>query len=506
MVKRPDTVELQAVGAELGMSLSAADSASFLGLMEGLFEAYDLIDEMEPPRQTVTYDRKPGVRPAPDSNPYNAWVVKTHIKGAPGGKLAGKRVAIKDNVNVAGVTMENGSTILKGYVPETDATIVTRLLDAGADIHGKSVCEYYCASGGSHTSASGPVENPIVPGHNAGGSSSGSAALVAAGVVDMATGGDQGGSIRIPASFCGVVGLKPTHGLVPYTGIFPVELTVDHAGPITQTVADNALMLEVMAGSDGLDPRQTGAPSQTYSEGLMLPAAGLKVGVISEGFGHPGGEAEVDTRIHEVADRLKAEGALVEEISMPLHAAGPAIWTPIFLEGATEMMMRQNAYGTNMKGVFCESLLDKQSHWKSQANDMSETLKLGLLTGHYMSSRHKGRFYGKAQNLNRLLTAAYDDLLAKFDVLLMPTTPMAATPLPGADATREKIVECAFGMIQNTAPSCATGHPSISVPAGTTQDGRPIGAMFIGRKLEETTLFRAAACVEKLSFERMMAE
>lgn len=506
MIDRPDTEGVRAAGAELGLNLSSEDSASFLGLMSGLFEAYDLVDSMDSPLPEVHYDRTLGVRPAPEDNPYNAWVVKTEIKGAADGKLSGKTVAIKDNVNIAGVTMENGSTILDGYVPETDATIVTRLLDAGADIHGKSVCEYYCASGGSHTSASGPVENPVVPGHNAGGSSSGSAVLVAAGIVDMATGGDQGGSIRIPAAFCGVVGLKPTHGLVPYTGIFPVELTVDHAGPITRTVADNALMLEVMAGPDGLDPRQTGAPAQAYSEGLGMPTRGLKVGVVSEGFGHPGGEAEVDARIREVADRLSTQGAEVEEVSMPLHAAGAAIWTPIFLEGATEMMMRQNAYGTNMKGVFLESLLDKQSDWKAQANDMSETLKLGILMGHYMSSRHKGRYYGKAQNLNRLLTAAYDDLLSRFDVLLMPTTPMATHPLPAADASRETIVERAFAMIPNTAPSCATGHPSISVPAGTTEDGRPIGAMFVGRKFDETTLYRAAGAVEALSFEKIAAE
>ncbi len=505
MVNRPDVNEIGAAGAELGFRFSQEDCASFLGLMEGLFEAYDAVEDMDCALPQVAYGRTPGIRPAPADNPFNAWVVKTEIKGATSGKLFGKTVAIKDNVNVAGVTMENGSTILEGYIPETDATIVTRLLDAGAEIHGKAVCEYYCASGGSHTSASGPVENPVVPGHNAGGSSSGSAVLVAAKIVDMATGGDQGGSIRIPASFCGVVGMKPTHGLVPYTGIFPVELTVDHAGPITRTVADNALMLEVMAGPDGLDPRQSGAPSQDYSVGLGQSPKGLKVGVLSEGFALPGGEAEVDARIRDVADRLAAQGAQVDDVSVPLHAAGAAIWTPIFLEGATELMMRQNAYGTNMKGVFLESLLDAQSHWKARADEMSETLKLGLLMGHYMSSRHKGRYYGKAQNLNRMLTAAYDDALSRFDVLLMPTTPMATTPLPGPDASRETIIERAFAMIPNTAPSCATGHPSISVPAGTTDDGRPIGAMFVGRKLEETTLFRAAAAVEKLVFEKAMA-
>lgn len=506
MVKRPEVGDIQQVGAELGMTLSEQDGASFLGLMEGLFEAYDLVEEMPAPVAEMKYPRSAGVRPDPENNPFNAWSVLSRIPGAPSGKLFGKTVAIKDNVNVAGVTMENGSTILKGYVPETDATIVTRLLDAGAVIEGKAACEYYCASGGSHTSADGPVENPVVPGHNAGGSSSGSAALVAAGLVDLATGGDQGGSIRIPASFCGVVGLKPTHGLVPYTGIFPVELTVDHTGPITRNVADAALMLEVMAGPDGLDPRQTGAPSEAYTESLTQGPSGLKVAVISEGFGSPNGEAEVDDRVREVAARLKAAGATVDDVSMPLHAAGAAIWTPIFLEGATELMMHQNTYGTNMKGVFLESLRDKQSGWKARADEMSDTLKLGLLMGHYMSSRHGRRFYGKAQNLNRLLTAAHDELLARYDVLLMPTTAMAATPLPGPDASREEIVAKAFGMIGNTAPTCATGHPSISVPVGTTADGRPIGAMFTAARLAEKTLFRVAAAVEAMSFETAPAQ
>ncbi|MDW3221555.1 MAG: amidase [Paracoccaceae bacterium] len=502
-IDRPSETELKEAGAELGLFLSSDDAASFLGLMEGLFEAYDAVNGMDNGAPTQRYPRAPGARPSAKDNPYNAWAVRTDIKGATGGKLSGKTVAIKDNVNVAGVTMENGSTILQGYVPDTDATIVTRLLNAGADILGKSACEYYCASGGSHTSANGPVENPVVAGFNAGGSSSGSAALVAAGIVDMATGGDQGGSIRIPASFCGIVGIKPTHGLVPYTGIFPVELTVDHAGPMTRSVADNALMLEVMAGPDGLDPRQSGAPAQNYTDALSQPVNGLRVGIVTEGFGHPGAEPEVEARIRELGQKMESAGAVVQEISMPLHAVGPAIWTPIFLEGATEMMLRQNAYGTNMKGHFSEGLLDAQSQWKEQANDMSETLKLGVLMGHYMSSRHKGRFYGKAQNLNRQLTAAYDALLELYDVLLMPTTPMAATPLPGQDATREEIVGAAFGMIQNTSPSCATGHPSISVPAGTTCDGRPIGAMFIGAKLDEMTLYRAAVCVENCTFEQM---
>ena len=497
-IQRPTTMDLQEAALELGLHFTEADAASFHGLMQAQLDAYDLVDAMADELPTVTYPRTAGVRPEPQDNPFNAWAVKTTIVGSGRGKLAGKRVAIKDNVCVAGVQMANGTKILENYTPEIDATIVTRMLDEGAEILGKAACEYYCASGGSHTSANGIVENPAVPGHNAGGSSSGSTALVVSGHVDMATGGDQGGSIRIPASYCGAVGLKPTHGLVPYTGIFAVELTLDHAGPITRTVADNALMLEVIAGPDGLDPRQHGMPSQPYTQALTMGIEGLTIGVVPEGFSTAGAEAEVDDRVKEAAARLKGLGAQLLETSIPLHPAGAAIWTPVFLEGATELMMRHNAYGTNMKGVFLESLLDAQYRWRENADEWSETMKLGILTGHYMSSRHRGRYYGKAQNLNRLLTAGYNLALSKSDILLMPTTPMAATPLPPADAPREQIIARAFEMVGNTAPTCLTGHPAISVPVGLTSDGRPIGAMLIARHNDEMLLYRAAAALESI--------
>ena len=195
---------------------------------------------------------------------------------------------------------------------------------------GKAVCEYFCASGGSHTSATGPVENPRKAGHSAGGSSSGSAALLAAGEVDMATGGDQGGSIRIPASYSGIVGLKPTYGLVPYTGIMPVELTLDHTGPMTATVADNALMLEVIAGEDGLDPRQYAPKPARYTRALGQSVKGMKIAVVREGFGHPNSEKEVDAKVKAAAQHFRKLGAKTKEVSIPMHATGTAIWTPTF--------------------------------------------------------------------------------------------------------------------------------------------------------------------------------
>src|SRR5499427_3820069 len=168
--------------------------------MQANYAAYDAVDAMPDYVPAVKYPRTPGYRPEGEENKYNAWYVKTEIKGAPGGKLAGKRVALKDNVSLAGVPMMNGASTLEGYTPDVDATIVTRMLDAGATIVGKVHCECFCFSGGSHTGAYGAVHNPLKRGYSAGGSSSGSAAVVANRELDMAIGGDQGGSIRMPSS------------------------------------------------------------------------------------------------------------------------------------------------------------------------------------------------------------------------------------------------------------------------------------------------------------------
>ena len=494
--KLPTPDELKAVGRHLGMSLSDADIAFFLETMSGSVAAYHAIEAMADPMPAVKYARTPGYRPEGAENKYNAWYYKSEVHGAPGGKLKGKRIALKDNICLAGVPMMNGASTLEGYVPDVDATIVTRMLDAGGTIVGKAHCEYFCFSGGSHTCAAGPVHNPRKPGYSAGGSSSGSAALVAAGEVDMAIGGDQGGSIRIPASYCGIYGMKPTHGLVPYTGIMPIELTLDHAGPMTATVADNALLLEVLAGADGLDPRQYAPRTAPYTEALGRGVDGLRIGLVKEGFGHHNSEKDVDASVRSAAAVFGKLGAKVGEVSVPMHAMGPAIWSPIALEGATELMMKGNGFGTNWRGLYVTSLIDAHSAWRHRADELSDTLKLSMLLGHYFVKHHRGHFYAKAQNLSRKLRDAYDAALADCDVLVMPTLPLKATPLPPADAPREVSIQRAFEMISNTAPFDATGHPAMSVPCGQS-DGLPIGLMLIGKHWEESTIYRAAHAFEQ---------
>jgi amidase len=226
-VQQPSLDVLARIADQYGFDIPVDRLQTFRQLIGHTLGSYARLDELVEPSLVVRYPRQPGRRPPPEDNPLGAWYWQTDIRGAPSGPLAGKTVAIKDNVCVAGVPMMNGTAVLEGYVPEVDATIVTRILDAGGTIRGKAVCESLCFSGGSHTSDTGPVRNPYDSSRTTGGSSSGSAALVAAGEVDLAIGGDQGGSIRIPSCWCGVYGLKPSYGLVPYTGVFRLSRSPD---------------------------------------------------------------------------------------------------------------------------------------------------------------------------------------------------------------------------------------------------------------------------------------
>jgi amidase len=494
--KLPTPDELKAVGRQLGMTLSDDDVAFFLTTMAGSVAAYHAVEVMADPMPVVKYPRTPGYRPEGAENKYNAWYYKSEVKGAPNGKLKGKRVALKDNVCLAGVPMMNGASTLEGYVPDVDATIVTRILDAGGTILGKVHCEYFCFSGGSHTSSAGPVHNPRKMGYSAGGSSSGSAAVVAAGEVEMAIGGDQGGSIRMPSAYCGTYGLKPTWGLVPYTGVFPIENTLDHTGPMTANVADNALLLEVLAGPDGLDHRQVDVKVAQYTNALTGDARGMKIAVVKEGFGLPNSETDVDAMVKKGAAIFRDLGAQVDEVSIPMHLAGIAIWTPIAVEGATVQMMNGNAFGFNTKGLYVTSLIDAHSAWRQRADEFSETLKTTILFGQYALNKYRGHYYAKAQNLGRTLRAAYDAVLKNYDVLLMPTLPLKATPIPKPGAPRMEIIQRAFEMLPNTAPFDVTGHPSMSVPCGMS-DGLPAGMMLTAKHFDEVAIYRAASAFEK---------
>jgi len=495
-VKRPTVDQMHAIVESMHMNMSSREVAEYLEIMEGTFQSYDRLTQLPDNLPPVRYPRTPGIKPSPADNPLNAWAVKSEVRGAAHGPLSGKRVVLKDNVCLAGVPMMNGASSLEGYVPDVDATLVTRILDAGGSIAGKAHCEYFCLSGGSHTNAAGPVHNPYRYGYSAGGSSSGSAALVGAGELDLAIGGDQGGSIRMPASWCGIYGMKPTHGLVPYTGVMPIEATIDHAGPMTANVADNALLLEVIAGADGLDPRQYSPRVDRYTAALGRGVSGLRIGVLLEGFNRADSEPDVDHKVRQAADRLRAMGAIVEDVSVPIHMDGPAIWTAIAVEGLQAQMMNGNGMGFNWKGLYTTSLLDAHSAWRARADELSPSLKVSMMAGEYFIKNYRGHFYAKAQNLSRVLAKAYDDALSKYDLLLLPTVPMKATPLPPSNAPLKLIVQRALEMLGNTCPLDVTGHPAMSVPCGMS-NGLPIGVQLVAKHWEESTIYRAAHAFEQ---------
>lgn len=495
-IKRPSLTQMRAMAAKFGMNLTDAELSEYNEIMEPYIQAYDRIDATPDNLPEVRYPRAPGYRPNPSDNRLNAWYYKTEIKGAVDGPLRGKRIVLKDTVCLAGVPMMNGSSIMEGYTPEVDATIVTRILDAGGTIAGKAHCENFCLSGGSHTNATGPVHNPWKHGYMAGGSSSGSAALVSAGEVDMAIAGDQGGSIRIPSSNCGVYGMKATHGLVPYTGVAPVEQTIDHLGPVTKTVADNALFLEVLAGQDDLDPRQYKPKVYKYTEALGRGCRGLRIGILKEGFNRPESEQDVDHKVLAAAERFRELGADVREISIEDHNFASDLWTAITVEGLQDHMMHGNSGGTNYRGMFLPSMMDQVSHWRNRADELSHSLKTCMFLGEYFQEQYRGRYYGKAQNLMRNVKQSYLTALNEVDLLLMPTVPMKPQQIPPADCSISLYVQRAFEMVGNTAPFNVTGLPAMSLPCGLSE-GLPIGMTLVGRFYDEMRIYQAAHSFEQ---------
>ncbi|KAJ7707797.1 amidase-domain-containing protein [Mycena rosella] len=451
VVKLPDKItvtpaQLQETAGHLGLTVPAADVDAYCVLLSGLDACVDLLDAEEDYVPHLDLQRFPRVnihRPTPAENAadYNAWAYKVEIKSTLpadlAGPLSGLSVAIKDNVNIGGVPSLLGTDIFtKPYVPAYDATIVTRLLQAGATIVGKAACENFSMSPTSFTNAHANVQHPMAPGYSAGGSSSGPAALLCANKVPLAIGGDQGGSIRLPAAYCGLVGLKPTFGLVPYTGIASLSALIDHTGPMTRTVLENALLLGAIAGKDGLDDRQIDAPAYgaiNYYEPLLAykgdPKAavkGMRIAVLVESLQVEGLDKRVADKLKEAANLFRALGAEVIEVSIPMHTLGPAIWTCANRQGISEQAMR--AQNPIRPGVHDAALNQELSTW---TQDKFDKLQLhnpaatnGLLGGQYMKDKHPG-LTDKAINLSRKLKDTYQAVFdgQGIDLLVLPCTP-----------------------------------------------------------------------------------
>jgi amidase len=498
-VPRPSSTDIDTAAKHFGFHLDADDQLAYLAVVSHALGSYDVVDELYDEFARPLAPERDYRFPEAADNPLGAWYVTTEISSGAEGPLSGRSVAVKDNIAVAGIPMMNGSRAVEGFVPSRDATVVERLLAAGATIVGKSVCEDLCSSGSSFTSASGPVRNPWDTTREAGGSSSGSAALLAAGEAELALGGDQGGSIRIPASLCGTVGHKPTYGLVPYTGAFPIERTIDHLGPMTRTVADAALLLTVLAGPDGQDPRQPGEIATVdYLAALTGEVAGLRVGILAEGFGQPGSLPEVDELVQSAVRRFTEIGCTVGEISVPWHRHALHLFAVIFTDGVSYQMLDGNGYGLGAEGLYDPELI---AHFARQrvvkADELASIVKVTALCGRYGLTTLGGASYAKARNLLPHVRDAYDAALAQYDVLVMPTVPGTADTLPTGSPRELALLERMVGKAANTSPIDITGHPAISVPVGLV-DGLPVGMMIVGKRFDDATVLKVADAFESL--------
>ena len=505
--KAPSTRQILDLSDTLGLELTEAEAASYATLIGAGMPAYRRLEALPEDKPPVKYPRAPGYRPAAEDNPCNGWYWRTDIRGADSGPLLGERIAVKDVICVAGVPMMAGLQVLEGYIPDIDATVVTRLLDAGAVIVGKSNAE---DPGGSQTCALGPVQNPYKPTHVPGTSSAGSAVVLATGQVDMALGGDQGGSIRIPSSWTGAYGLKPTYGLVPYTGCMMIETTLDHVGPMCNSTEGVARMLSVLAGPDPLDPRQRGViPDEyvrDYVPALERGVAGMRIAVVREGFGQgpwhdlglPAAETVVDRSVMAAARRLETLGARVGEVSIPMHLDGPYIFRGIIGEGAARFMIEENGAGTNWTGFYNTTLYEAFARGRrARPRSLPPGVVALALTGMYLQRYYDGRYYAKAQNVRDRLIAAYDEILVDYDLLVMPTVPFRAPPIPPPDCSIEELLSSTGAMYANTCQADVTGHPAMSVPCGMAE-GLPIGMMLTGRRFDDAAVIAASQAFESL--------
>jgi amidase len=272
---------------------------------------------------------------------------------------------------------------------------------------------------------------------------------------------------------------------------------------MTASVRDNALLLEVIAGPDGYDPRQYAPKVHDYSQMLEGGVKSLKIAVVKEGFGLDNSEPDVDQKVREASRLFGKMGAEVTEVSIPWHKLGGALWLPIGVEGLTQTMMWGDGYGVSRPDLYVTSLMDFHRDWRKRANEVSETTKLFTLLGTYINRQYGSRYYGKAINITRQLTAMYDSVLSDYDLLLMPTTPMKAQPMPEAGAPREEIIGRAIEMITNTAPFDITHHPAMAIPCGMSE-GLPVSMMLVAKHYDEPTIYRAAYAFEQAEVWKMI--
>jgi aspartyl-tRNA(Asn)/glutamyl-tRNA(Gln) amidotransferase subunit A len=392
------------------------------------------------------------------------------------GPLHGVPVGLKDLYCTKGVKTTGGSKILADWVPEEDATVVARLVGAGAIVLGKlNMHEFAYGPEGLNAHYGTPWNPWDAKTHRVcGGSSSGSGAAVAAGICPGALGSDTGGSIRIPASLCGLSGLKPTYGRVSRAGVLPLAWSMDHVGPMCRSAADCTLMLAPMAGYDPRDPTTSVLPVPDYAAALTGQLKGLRVGMLRAFFLEGAAPAQ-RVAVEAAAKALAGQGASIEDVDLKTIGLAP---------GASHAVLAPEAYAYHEEWL------------KTRASEYGADVRERLRVGAFVT----GAEYLKGQRLRTLLKNEVDAALAKLDVLLAPTTPFEATAV-GQNEVRigDQSLPVRGSLIRFTRPFNLTGHPAASVPCGFTADGLPMGLQIIGRPFDEATVLRVADAYQRLT-------
>jgi aspartyl-tRNA(Asn)/glutamyl-tRNA(Gln) amidotransferase subunit A len=406
-------------------------------------------------------------------------------------KLAGIPISLKDVLVTKGMPTTAGSKILEGFVAPYDATVVEKLHAAGAVVLGKVNCDEFAMGSSTENSAYGETKNPWDPERVPGGSSGGSSASVAAGLCAASLGTDTGGSIRQPAAFCGVVGLKPTYGRVSRWGVVAFASSLDQVGPITRTVQDAALLLEVIAGFDPRDSTSLDEPVPQYSEALVGDVTGLRIGLPHEYFGD-GIDADVRAALDKTIAILKDRGAIVVDVTLPhTHLALPAYYIVAPAEASSNLARYDGIrYGKAASGA--RDLLDL--YMKSRGAGFGREVKRRIMLGTYaLRSGYYDAYYKKAQQIRTLIKRDFDNAFQHCDVILTPTTPTAAFRRGSKKDPLDMYLADVFTLSCNLA-----GLPGLSVPCGLTSEKLPVGAQLLGKPLDEATLLRVGHVIESL--------
>lgn len=432
----------------------------------------------------VTVDEEGAMKAADE---VQARIDKGGLKGSP---LAGVPVAIKDNMCTEGLLTTCSSKILYNFVPTYESTAVAKLRDAGAVILGKTNMDEFAMGSTTETSYFGPTRNPANPEHVPGGSSGGSAAAVAAGECAYALGSDTGGSIRQPASYCGVVGIKPTYGTVSRYGLIAYGSSLDQIGPLTRNVSDAAAVLTAISGHDERDSTSVNKPVVDYTKSLVKDVKDIKIGIPRDYFGE-GLDPEVAAAVRGAADVLKNAGASVEEFDLSLvNYAIPAYYTIAAAEASSNLERFDGIkYGYRTEEYAGLHNMYKKSRSEGFGAEVKRRIMLGSFV---LSSGYYDAYYLKALKVKALIKKAFDDAFSKYDIILGPVAPTTA---PKLGESLSDPIKMYLGDIYTISVNLA-GLPGISVPCGTDSAGLPIGVQLLADCFNEEKLFRTAYTYE----------